>query len=377
MSEPFTITELVIPGSDNSIQTECHRLSYKERAIFDIFVDRFDQDEVSAAIRDHSYRFAPAFDLLPALTSLGGRVLDLGAHIGTFSLLAAKLGYQVTAVEASPRNAAILQAGIQRNHFDNLNLLAIAVSDRDETLEFIQAGPYGLVATPLLNDPTITVSAMSVDHILTHLGWPTVDFVKMDVEGSEVKAIAGAQELLSHPNAPAILYESNGHTLHYFSQTPNDLMAALEKCGYSCYLIASGQLIPLRSNEPLFLCTIDCLATKTPPASVKGWRLRVPFTHDEQIALILATAGDGHPHPRAYIARALRSADLELIADARVSAVLKQLINDTDPDVRADAAWFETDDFQRALAAKKAEIAHRQNSFSRATQSIRRWWNRI
>lgn len=377
MNEPIDVRELTIPGSDSPVQIERHSLSYQNQATFDIFVDRFDQDEVSAAIRDHSYSFVLAFDLLPALAPPNGRVLDLGAHVGTFSLLASQLGYQVAAVEASPRNAAILQASVQHNHFDRLQLLTVAVSDRDQTLEFIQAGPYGLVATPILNAPTITVPAMSVDHILAQLDWPTVDFIKMDVEGSEVKAVIGAGELLSRADTPSILYESNGHTLHYFSQTPNDLMVALEKYGFHCYLVKSRQLIPLRSTEPLFLCTVDCLAMKTPPAFLKGWRLRAPFTRSEQIAQIQAVAEDGHPHQRAYIARTLRNADLEIIADERVSAVLKKLANDADPTVQADAAWFATDDFQSTLAAKQAEFARNQGSIARTTQSIRRWWNRL
>src|SRR4051794_32020863 len=109
MSGPTEMTELAVPGSDGPVQIECHSLSYKNRATFDIFVDRFDQDDISTAIRDHRYGFPPAFDLLPALARPGQHLLDLGAHIGTFSLLAAKLGYQVAAVEASPRNATLLQ----------------------------------------------------------------------------------------------------------------------------------------------------------------------------------------------------------------------------------------------------------------------------
>ena len=37
----------------------------------------------------------------------GGRVIDLGTHIGTFSLFAAASGYSLLSIEASPRNVAL------------------------------------------------------------------------------------------------------------------------------------------------------------------------------------------------------------------------------------------------------------------------------
>ena len=63
----------------------------------------------------------PAYDrllqLLQTIVPVGGRVLDLGAHIGTFSLAVAALGYEVLAVEASHRNTDVLQASIEANEF--------------------------------------------------------------------------------------------------------------------------------------------------------------------------------------------------------------------------------------------------------------------
>lgn len=334
--------ELIVPSSDEVILATSFTLAIKDRATFDILVNRHERDEITEAITDHTYTFPPPFDLLPQFVRPGDRVLDLGAHIGTFSLLAAKLGYEVAAMEASPRNAVLLQASAQHNHFDNLRVIPAAVSNRTETLEFIQAGPYGLVATPLIDAPVISVQATSVDAMLTDLAWDDVRFIKMDVEGSEVKAIEGMAKLLSRDDAPAILYESNGHTLHYFGETPNSLMAALEGFGYTSYLIEAGQLIPVRASEPFFNCTTDCLATKAPPTSLPGWQLRPPLTHDERIAHILEMAAHPHPHVRSYIARTLGDADLTLLLDRRVLMVVQRIADDPDPDVRANAAWLTT-----------------------------------
>jgi FkbM family methyltransferase len=122
--------------------------------------------------------------LLRALAPEGGRVLDLGAHVGMFALAAAAAGYEVLAVEASPRNAALLRASIERNGFDRLRLVHAAVSDRPGVLEFCQAGPYGHVLTGA-SEESVKVPAIDVDRLLAEHGWDRVDFVKMDIEGSE------------------------------------------------------------------------------------------------------------------------------------------------------------------------------------------------
>ncbi len=63
-------------------------------------------------------------------------MLDLGTHVGTFTLAAAALGYEVIGVEASPQNAALLRAGLEHNAFRHVQLINAAVGDRPGTLEF-------------------------------------------------------------------------------------------------------------------------------------------------------------------------------------------------------------------------------------------------
>src|SRR6516165_4106600 len=85
-----------------------------ESKIYEIFVPSDSDDDISDDIAGHRYSFPEHYALLLKLAPPGGRVLDLGAHLGTFSLFAAAHGYQVLAVEASPRNAALLKATIKK-----------------------------------------------------------------------------------------------------------------------------------------------------------------------------------------------------------------------------------------------------------------------
>src|SRR5207245_1177343 len=115
-----------------------------------------------------------------------------------------------------------------------------AVSDRPGTLEFCQAGPYGHVAAPGSWAADVVVPALAVDDLLDEHGWDRVDFIKMDIEGSEVAGLLGMARRLGRADAPPLFVESNGHTLALFDQTPATLKATLEGFGYRNYQVDPG-----------------------------------------------------------------------------------------------------------------------------------------
>ena len=63
----------------------------------------------------------------------GDYVIDVGANVGTYTLLCARLGASVTAVEAEPANAAILRRNIALNGYQ-VDVRQVGVSDKAETL---------------------------------------------------------------------------------------------------------------------------------------------------------------------------------------------------------------------------------------------------
>ena len=340
---------------------------------FGIAVDLDAGDPIGQSIADRTYSFPWPHRLAFVLLRPGGAVVDLGAHIGTFSFGAAALGCRVVAVEASPRNVDLLKAGAARNGFDGLRVVGCAASDAPGMLRFVQAGPYGLVANPIVKDSeTVEVSAIAVDDVLTELGIDSVDLIKMDVEGSEVRAVRGMARLLARADAPPIVYECNGHTLNFFGETPNRLMALLEQYGYMNYLIEPGRLVPARSGDLQAECNVDYLAVKRPPGHLKGWTISSPLTPAEVIARVLATCEDSNAFHRAYIARALAGADESIRSEARVIDALVALSADPDPDVRQAVSWFERDwpkeavqvldriiqDARRQHDEQKSESAH-------------------
>src|SRR5262245_9285806 len=76
---------------------------------FDLVLEVGTEDPITQAYVSGELVNNHLIDLLLRFTKPGACVLDLGAHVGTFGLSAAALGYRVIAVEAAPRQADLLQ----------------------------------------------------------------------------------------------------------------------------------------------------------------------------------------------------------------------------------------------------------------------------
>jgi FkbM family methyltransferase len=302
----------------------------------DIVVDERDRDGITQAVLQGRWTMPPHYSLVRAFGAT--RVLDLGAHIGTFALFAAAQGCRVLAVEASPRNAALLQASAAQNGFDQLMVACTAVGETCGTARFLQAGPYGFIATAA-RPATIEVPITTVDALVEGTGWNGVDFVKMDIEGSEVAAVRGMTRLLQTA-APPIVFESNGHALHLLGQQPSEIRLLLAAAGYDCYLIRQRRLVPVTPNELQPECNVDYVAVRGLLPALEGWTVAPRATEAERDASILASCRDGNPHVRAYIARALDDADGSLLGSGAIASALRDLTNDPIEDVRAAASWF-------------------------------------
>lgn len=142
--------------------------------------------------------------------SAGSHAVDVGAHIGLYTLLLARAvgpTGKVLAVEPAEENLRYLRANINANGFeDRVQVLAAAATDHAGTVSFHLTGSsdsHGLHPHP--NTPTkkiVTLPAVRLDDVLER-----VDFVKIDTEGAELSTLAGMTQLLSHPGPMAALVE--------------------------------------------------------------------------------------------------------------------------------------------------------------------------
>jgi FkbM family methyltransferase len=130
---------------------------------------------------------------------------DVGANIGFFSLMAARIvgpKGRVVSFEADPENAARLRENLVRNKLTHARVEEKAVWSESGTVIFERVDPgtspdrgLGHISTNDSAAGAITVEAVSLDQYTT--AHPPPDFLKCDVEGAEVAVFQGATKLLS------------------------------------------------------------------------------------------------------------------------------------------------------------------------------------
>ncbi len=128
----------------------------------------------------------------------GDIVLDCGAADGFFTALALRQGAaRVVSIEPLPDRVACLR----RTFAPRIAAGQVVVYPKGVWNETKEAS-FDAEATSVNGaHPSITVQLTTIDRIVAELRLPRVDFIKMDIEGAEKPALAGARETLrkSHP----------------------------------------------------------------------------------------------------------------------------------------------------------------------------------
>ena len=136
---------------------------------------------------------------LTTLLKAGQTFVDVGAHVGYFSLFAARLvgpGGTVIAVEPEPRNLDLLRRNIARNGVDTVRVLPFAAGAAEATMSLAldeeNRGAHRLVAN---DDPEAgpSVRCMRLDDVLPE----RVDVIKVDAQGYDHEVVEGLERTLA------------------------------------------------------------------------------------------------------------------------------------------------------------------------------------
>ncbi len=139
----------------------------------------------------------------------GDTLLDIGANIGTYSVLAAGVtGCRVVAMEPVPDTYALLVSNLRRNSLLSLaEPMNVAASDRAGTVRMTHGEDSTNHVLGAAEAGGIEVPTARLDDLVTVNG-PA--FMKLDVEGHEQHVLAGATRLLADPRLQAIAMEFEG-----------------------------------------------------------------------------------------------------------------------------------------------------------------------
>ena len=125
------------------------------------------------------------------IKSLGnkeGTIIDIGAHLGSFSLFASKKcpKYKVYSFEPSPSTYAVLKKNIGINGFKNIKAFNKAVTSDGRPVR-IYINPINSALNTIYDNKGhfADISSVSLQEIFTENSIRSCDFIKMDCEGAE------------------------------------------------------------------------------------------------------------------------------------------------------------------------------------------------
>lgn len=168
----------------------------------------------------------------------GMTVIDVGANIGYFSLLLAKLvGPQgkVYAVEPSKGNLDYLQKNVKLNKMSNIQIIPFAAGARSESrkLYIHAAGSQNSFYARGGNIDAEQVEIVSLNRVITE----QVHFAKIDVEGHEIEVLKGMNRILQATPEIRLIIEWNSKTLQRAGRLPQALPEFLLQRGFVLSII--------------------------------------------------------------------------------------------------------------------------------------------
>jgi FkbM family methyltransferase len=113
----------------------------------------------------------------------GEVVVDIGAHIGVFTVFAARRGCEVYCYEPLPENFALLKLNVRLNNLnDRVRMFQLALAGTRGLLP-LYVGNVGLASLDSQGEQRVIVRTIILEDVVRDVG--RIDFLKVDVEGAE------------------------------------------------------------------------------------------------------------------------------------------------------------------------------------------------
>jgi FkbM family methyltransferase len=206
----------------------------------------------------------------------GMTVLDLGANIGFYTLLAAPRvlpGGRVFAFEPAPENVELLRKNVAANGLEHVTVVPKACSDsagrvtlhlspRGKGLHTIGAAGNGWAS--------LEIETVRLDEFFDDPRF-IVDVAKIDIEGAETRALRGMERLIARSPRMKLLTEINPTALAQNGDTAESYLRALFAHGFkieSAVDEAASRVLTPSLDELMRMC-------ERRPTEVKHWNCNV------------------------------------------------------------------------------------------------------
>lgn len=173
----------------------------------------------------------------------GATVFDIGAHVGYYTLLAARLAGRegrVWSFEPHPRNCAFLRRHVSLNRLENVHIENVAIGAREGAARFDEGTGSG--TGRVAEGGALEVRMRRLDDLCAEHGL-VPDVVKLDVEGAEMDVLDGGARTFAA--RPVLFLSTHGADVHA------RCIERLESLGYSAHPILGDDV--RRTSEVLGL----------------------------------------------------------------------------------------------------------------------------
>lgn len=172
--------------------------------------------------------------------------IDVGANVGLVSLTAAKLvgsGGRVLAFEPNVVLVDRLRSSLVRNDIRNVEVIPVALGEENTSAHLATSSQHG--TGTLREGIGSEVTVRKGDDLLPQIPADIWVFVKLDVEGYELRALRGMQSLLRRPKT-GFYVEITGEWLNQLGGSADELISLLQAHGYEGVKPAVDYLSRLR-----------------------------------------------------------------------------------------------------------------------------------
>ena len=188
-------------------------------------------------------------------------VIDIGANIGLYTSILSKLvgdKGKVFAFEPDPNNFRLLKKCITTNNLRNVTLEQKAISNHSHQGYLYQSG-YNSGDNRIYksnnNFKKTIIDIITLDNYFKKI--PKINFIKMDVQGSENLAFMGMQKIILKNKNITIFSEFCPTLLKKCGSTPKDFLKNLIISNLNIYTISSNKkIIKIYDNNINSICKI-------------------------------------------------------------------------------------------------------------------------
>ncbi|OGX15730.1 MAG: hypothetical protein A2166_03120 [Omnitrophica WOR_2 bacterium RBG_13_41_10] len=197
----------------------------------------------------YAFEYEPETSLVfEQIVKPGMTVVDVGANIGYYTLLAAKLvgnEGKVYAFEPNPSFYWLLQKNIRINALDKIvEAFQVAIGNTEsKSILFIGK----CITTSLFKvldsaEQAISVNVISLDKFFMNRGWPSVDVIKVDAEGADKIVLEGIRVLVKRCPELKLIIELDPSYLEAAGTSAEELLILLGELGFNRIRALSGEI---------------------------------------------------------------------------------------------------------------------------------------